>query len=96
MPASLRDGQVVFTREQYRTLLDGAEAIAIHWDLGESFQDLAQRLPRIVPFDHINLVLHSFRTVVARPMPLTTGRSIIARVGAASTFATRTGTSWSC
>jgi hypothetical protein len=58
MPALLRDGQVVFTREQYRTLLDVAEAIAIHRDLGGSFQDLDRRLPRIVPFDYINLVLH--------------------------------------
>ncbi|MCI0355581.1 MAG: GAF domain-containing protein, partial [Acidobacteria bacterium] len=30
----------------------------MHRDLGELFQDLAQRLPRIVPFDYINLVLH--------------------------------------
>src|SRR5262245_24811210 len=58
MPASLRDGPVVFTREQYRTLLDVAEAIVMHRDLGELFQDLARRLPRIVPFDYINLVLH--------------------------------------
>ena len=27
-------------------------------DLNELFHDLAQRLPRIVPFDYINLVLH--------------------------------------
>src|SRR5262249_39970805 len=35
-----------------------AEAIAAHRDLGELFDDLAQRLPRTVPFDYINLVLH--------------------------------------
>ena len=46
------------SREQYRTLLEVAEAIAVHRDLGELFHDLAQRLPRIVPFDYINLVLH--------------------------------------
>ena len=38
--------------------LEVAEAIAVHRDLGELFRDLAQRLPRIVPFDYINLVLH--------------------------------------
>src|SRR5262245_38942989 len=58
MPAVLRDRQALFTREQYRTLLDVAEAIAVYRDLGELFQDLAQRLPRVVPFDYINLVLH--------------------------------------
>ena len=35
-----------------------AEAIAEHRDLGELFGDLAERLPQIVPFDYINLVLH--------------------------------------
>src|SRR5262249_47004701 len=43
---------------QYRTLLEVAEAIATHRDLGELFDDLARRLPRIVPFDFFNLVLH--------------------------------------
>jgi len=38
--------------------LEVAEAIVVHRDLGELFQDLAQRLPRIVPFDYTNLVLH--------------------------------------
>ena len=57
MRALLRDGQVGFTRERYRTLLDVAEAMALHRDLGESFQELARRLPRIVPLDRINLVL---------------------------------------
>src|SRR5688500_4989917 len=50
--------QTLFSREQYRTLLAVAEAIAEHRDLGELFGDLAERLPHIVPFDYINLVLH--------------------------------------
>src|SRR5262245_43611358 len=58
MPEFLLDGQALFTREQYRALLDVAEVIAAHRDLGALFQDLARRLPRIVPFDYINLVLH--------------------------------------
>jgi formate hydrogenlyase transcriptional activator len=48
----------VSPREQYRTLLEVAEAIAVHRDLGELFEDLAPRLPHVVPFDYINLVLH--------------------------------------
>src|SRR5262245_15522082 len=43
---------------QYQALLEISEAIAAHRNLKELFQDLAQRLPRIVPFDFINLVLH--------------------------------------
>ena len=39
-------------------LLEVSEAIASHRDLNALFQDLAQRIPRIVPFDYINLVLH--------------------------------------
>ena len=63
MRALLRDGQVGFTRERYRTLLDVAEAMALHRELGESFQEFARRLPRIIPRDHINLV----RTADHRP-----------------------------
>jgi formate hydrogenlyase transcriptional activator len=58
MSEVLRNHQAAFSREQYRTLLEVAEAIAVHRDLGELFQDLAGRLPPIVPFDYINLVLH--------------------------------------
>jgi formate hydrogenlyase transcriptional activator len=43
---------------QYQALLAISEAIAVHRDLNALFHDLAQRLPRIVPFDFINLVLH--------------------------------------
>ena len=42
----------------YQALLEISEAIAVHRDLNELIHDLAQRLPRIVPFDFINLVLH--------------------------------------
>jgi formate hydrogenlyase transcriptional activator len=53
-----RAGPVIFSREQYRALLQVAEAIAVHRDLETLFHDLAQRLPTIVPFDYFNLVLH--------------------------------------
>ena len=54
----LQDGQALFSRDQYRALLEVAEAIAVHRDLSELFDNLARRLPRIVPFDYINLILH--------------------------------------
>src|SRR5215470_16688116 len=38
-------------------LLEISESIASHRDLGEMFRDLGRRLPRIVPFDYINLLL---------------------------------------
>jgi formate hydrogenlyase transcriptional activator len=41
-----------------RLLLEVTESIASHRDLGELLRDLAQRLPSIVPFDYINVVLH--------------------------------------
>ena len=44
---------------QCQALLDISEAIAAHRDLNELFRDLAKRLPRIVPFDYLNLVLHN-------------------------------------
>jgi formate hydrogenlyase transcriptional activator len=44
--------------EQYRTLLEVAEAISAHRDLHELFRDLAQRLHRVVTFEHMRLLLH--------------------------------------
>ncbi len=43
---------------QHRALLEVAEAIAQHRDLGELFRDLAERLHRVVKFEYLNLVLH--------------------------------------
>jgi formate hydrogenlyase transcriptional activator len=45
-------------RDRLRLLAEVSESIASHRDLNELFVDLAQRLPRIVPFDYINLVLY--------------------------------------
>ncbi len=57
---SERGAQIALTRErdQLGLLLEVSESIAAHRDLNKLFHDLAQRLPRIVPFDYINLVLH--------------------------------------
>jgi len=44
--------------DRLRLLLEVSESIASHRDIAGLFHDLAQRLPRIVPFDVINLVLY--------------------------------------
>jgi formate hydrogenlyase transcriptional activator len=43
---------------QHQALLEVAEAIAQHRDLGELFHELAERLHRVVQFDYLNLILH--------------------------------------
>ncbi len=45
-------------QRRLRLLLEVSESIASHRELDELFHDLAQRLPQIVPFDYINVVLH--------------------------------------
>ena len=55
--------------EQYRTLLEVAEAISSHRDLHELFRDLAQRLPRVV---HVNFVALSLHDPVRNTMRLHT------------------------
>src|SRR3990170_212813 len=53
-------------RDRLRLLAEVSESIASHPDLNELFHDLAQRLPRIVPFDYINVVLHDAARNVMR------------------------------
>jgi formate hydrogenlyase transcriptional activator len=53
-------------RDRLRLLLEVSESIASHRDLDVLFRDLAQRLPRIVPFDYINLILHDSAKNVMR------------------------------
>jgi formate hydrogenlyase transcriptional activator len=43
---------------QHRALLEVAEAISQHRDLGELFHELAERLHRVVNFEYLNLLLH--------------------------------------
>ena len=45
-------------RDRLRLLLEVSESIASNRDITELLKDLAQRLPRVVPFDVINLVLY--------------------------------------
>ena len=53
-----RPPQADLQHSQCQALLEISEAIAVHRDLNELFHDLAQKLPRIVPFDYLNLLLH--------------------------------------
>ena len=53
-------------RGRMRLLLEVSESIASHRNVGELFHDLAERLPNIVPFDVINLVLHDSARDVMR------------------------------
>src|SRR5580704_13839059 len=50
----------------YQVLLEVAEAIAAHRDLGDLFHDLAGRLHRVVQFDYLNLILHDAKRNVMR------------------------------
>ena len=45
-------------RDRFRLLLEVSESIASHRDLHDLIRDLAERLPPVVPFDYINILLH--------------------------------------
>jgi formate hydrogenlyase transcriptional activator len=60
-------------RDRLRLLLEVSESIASYRDLGDLFRVLSERLPRLVPFDFINLVLHDPARDVMRLQILTTG-----------------------
>src|SRR5262245_48885796 len=80
--AQMSSNGQLFSRDQYRALLEVAEAIAVHRDLGQLFDELARRLPTMVPFDFINLVLHDAALDVMRlhllkaPPEATTGPGV--------------------
>ncbi len=61
-------------RDRLRLLLEVSESIASHRDLDELLRDLAQRLPDIVPFDYINVVLHDPAREVMRLWLLVTSK----------------------
>jgi formate hydrogenlyase transcriptional activator len=54
------------TEAQHQALLEVAEAISQHRDLGELFHDLAARLHGVVEFDYLNLTLHDASRNVMR------------------------------
>ena len=55
---SRREPAAASPEAQHRALLEVAEAISQHRDLGELFHELAERLHRVVHFEYLNLVLH--------------------------------------
>ena len=61
-------------RDRLRLLLEVSESIASHRDLDQLLRDLAQRLPQIVPFDYINVVLHESARDVMRLWLLVTSQ----------------------
>lgn len=63
---ALAYGQTAELKEKLQTLLEVSDAIAVNRDLEELFRDLAQRLPRILQFDVINLVLCDTEAGVVR------------------------------
>ena len=50
--------QLGHERDRLRLLVEVSESIASHRNLNNLFHDLAERLPRVVSFDYINLLLH--------------------------------------
>src|SRR5690349_769481 len=69
MPETLSDEHASATGNEFdrlALLLEVSESIASHRDLDKLFRDLADRLPRIVPFDYINLVLYDAARNVMR------------------------------
>ena len=68
-------------RDRLRLLLEVSESIASYRDLHELFEVLRQRLPRVVPFDFINLVLHDPVKDVMRLEVLATERPTTVQPG---------------
>jgi formate hydrogenlyase transcriptional activator len=62
-------------RDRLRLLLEVSESIASHRDLTELFRDLAQRVPRVLKFSSIALILHNSERNVMRLHILETPRS---------------------
>ena len=65
-PTNSTHQQLAQERHRLSLLLEVSESIASHRDLNDLFHDLARRLPRIVPFDYINLVVHDASRNVMR------------------------------
>ena len=68
-------------RNRLRLLLEVSESIASHRDLDQLLRDLARRLPEIVPFDYINVVLHESARNVMRLWLLVTSQPTTIRPG---------------
>jgi formate hydrogenlyase transcriptional activator len=60
------DGEATATGDRYRALLAVSQAIVAHRDLSALFHELAGRLPQVVRFDYLSLVLHEPATDTMR------------------------------
>jgi formate hydrogenlyase transcriptional activator len=58
--------QLGHDRDRLQLLVEVSESIASHRNLNDLFHDLAERLPRVVSFDYINLLLHDSARDVMR------------------------------
>src|SRR5262245_27515582 len=73
--------QLARERDRLSLLLEVSESIASHRDLNEMFRDLGGRLPRIIPFDYINLLLYGPEREVMRLHVLSAPESSTIRPG---------------
>ena len=71
----LHHRDLTLDRERLRLLLDVSEAIAAHRDLKELFNELGKRLPSVVPFEFIGLILHDLQRDVMRIHVIATDRT---------------------
>jgi formate hydrogenlyase transcriptional activator len=70
------DGQAAASGDRYRALLAVSEAIVSHRDLSALLHELAGRLPQVVRFDYLALVLHEAATDSMRLQVLETGEPV--------------------
>jgi len=70
----LHHQELLHDRDRLRLLLEVTESIASHRDLTDLLRDLARRLPHIVPFDYINVILHEPARDVMRLWLLVTSK----------------------
>jgi formate hydrogenlyase transcriptional activator len=64
--ASAVQAQLGQERDRLRLLLEVSESIVSNRDLHDLLRDLAERLPPVVPFDYINVLLHDAARDVMR------------------------------
>ena len=71
----LHHRDLMLDRERLRLLLEVSEAIAAHRDLKVLFNELGKRLPSVVPFEFIGLILHDPLRNVMRIHVIATDRT---------------------
>ena len=71
----LHHRDLTLDRERLRLLLEVSEAIAAHRDLKVLFNELGKRLPSVVPFEYIGLILHDPLRNVMRIHVIATDRT---------------------